>query len=150
MGQDSESTESLAARENEWVRAVLLKPDHPMRDDALDVAEDARAMAMNALGEHHPAYAEATQNLGIYYCVHANDIATAADYFDQARQIVGPYHPILARGFYFLGLHYRDVGNKDNAREFFTEVLNIIRREGHPEDPRIDQVTQLLTSLEAN
>ncbi|MFF0086759.1 tetratricopeptide repeat protein [Streptomyces canus] len=139
--------ESAAEQENEYVRAVILEPGHPLQEDALELAVNARDMAARSLGEDHPACAEAAQNIGLYYSVLGGDPEQAAEFFDEARATVGPYHPVLTRTFYFLGVHHRQAGDPGQARKFLQEVLDIIRREGHAEDPRIEQLTEMLTEL---
>jgi tetratricopeptide (TPR) repeat protein len=127
MEETKEWYEEAAREENEWVRAVILIPDHPMRDNALEIATRARDMAGRALGKTHPSYAEAVQNIGVYYSALGNDPKKATKYFDQARRVVGPYHPILSRSFYFLGRYYYELGNEDKAETFLNEALAVLR-----------------------
>jgi tetratricopeptide (TPR) repeat protein len=141
--------DQAASSENEWVRAVILKPGHEMQDEALEIATRARDMAGRALGEDHPLYAEAVQNVGVYYSALAGDPATAEEHFDQARRVVGPYHPVLLLSFYFLGMFHAEAGDADQARRYLGEALTILRHEGHPDDPRVDQVRALLAEVES-
>ncbi|MGD0026361.1 MAG: hypothetical protein ABSC37_17370 [Xanthobacteraceae bacterium] len=46
----------------------------------LKIAERARDMAASSLGEQHPAYAIALQNLGIYYDAIENDGSKANEF----------------------------------------------------------------------
>jgi tetratricopeptide (TPR) repeat protein len=146
--KETKEYEEAARRENEWVRAVILKPNHPLQDHALEIATNARKMAGKALGKTHPSYAEAVQNIGVYYSVLGNDQKKAANYFDQARSVVGPYHPVLMLSFYVLGLYYQESGNPEMAATFLKEALGILRREGQKYDPRIAQVLTMLADIE--
>ena len=83
MTYTKEWYEEAARVENQHVRAVILKKDHLEHDRALEVANRAYEMAARALGEQHPAYAVALQNIGLYYSVIGNDTITAADYFER-------------------------------------------------------------------
>jgi tetratricopeptide (TPR) repeat protein len=148
MGQTKEWYEEAASQENEWVRAVILTPNHPVQDDALEIATNARDMAGRALGKTHPSYAEAIQNIGVYYSVLGDDQKKADKYFDQARSVVGPYHPVLVQSFYLLGQYYES-GNPDMAGAFLKEALGILRMEGHKYDPRIAQVLTMLADIES-
>jgi hypothetical protein len=67
MSDDNARTEKAAASENDWVRARILKQDPPVEGSLLKVAERARDMSARSLGNRHPAYAVALQNLGLYY-----------------------------------------------------------------------------------
>ena len=147
MEHDSEWYEAAAEQENEYVRAVIFKPGHPEKPYALEVATRARDMAGRALGTDHPAYAEATQNLGLYYASLGGDPGKAAGFFAEARRTVGPYHPVLSRSFYFLGLYYLEAGDPVQSRKFFQEALGIVRREGFPDDPRVDTILARLAEL---
>jgi tetratricopeptide (TPR) repeat protein len=149
MSPTREWYEEAARSENEWVRAVILKPGHPMKGEAREIATRARDMAASALGADHPAYAEAEQNLGMYYSTLGDDPAKAEEHFTRARQVAGPYHPVLMLGYYFLGLFHRDAGNPGEARRFLGEALTILRHEGHPDDPRVEQVRALLDEVQA-
>jgi eukaryotic-like serine/threonine-protein kinase len=128
MEQTKEWYEEAAAEENNYVRAVILKQDHIEHDHAFEVAERACKMAAEALGEDHPAYAVALQNLGLYYNVVKNDAMAANDYFDKARAIVGRYHPALAETFFWLGVFHYESRNAEKAEDFFSEALAIQRR----------------------
>jgi hypothetical protein len=145
--RDVEWYEAAAEQENEHVRVVIFKPGHPERPEALEVATRARDMAGRALGTDHPAYAEATQNLGLYYAALGGDPGKAAGFFAEARGTVGPYHPVLSRSFYFLGLHYLEAGDPVQSGQFFQEALDIIRREGFPDDPRVETILAKLAEL---
>jgi tetratricopeptide (TPR) repeat protein len=149
MGQKKELYEEAAREENEWVRAVILTQNHPAQEDALEIATRARDMAGRALGKTHPSYAEAVQNIGVYYSTLGNDPKKAAEYFDQARRVVGPYHPVLIRSFYFLGKYHHESGNADEAERFLNEVLGILRREGYAYDPRIAEVLTMLADIKS-
>jgi hypothetical protein len=78
-------TEKAAASENDWVRARILKQDPPVEGSLLKVAERARDMSTRSLGNQHPAYAVALQNLGLYYDAIENDGSMATEFFAQAR-----------------------------------------------------------------
>jgi tetratricopeptide (TPR) repeat protein len=150
MAETKDWYEKAASEENEWVRAVILKPKHPAQKDALEIATNARDMAGRALGKTHPAYAEAIQNIGVYYSALGHDPNKAAENFDQARRVVGPYHPILTRSFYFLGLYYHDAGDAAKAEAFLNDALEILRHEGYEYDPRIAQVLSILADIKAS
>jgi Tfp pilus assembly protein PilF len=149
MKRKKEWYEEAARKENEWVRAVILIPNHVVQKDALEIATNARDMAGQALGETHPSYAEAVQNIGVYYSALGNDPKKAAEYFDQARSVVGPYHPVLSMSFYCLGLYHYEFGNADKAEKFLKEALAIFRREGYAHDPRIAQVLTMLADIKS-
>src|SRR5258708_24438020 len=104
MKYTKEWYEEAAAEENQHVRAVILKKDHLEHDRAFELANRACEMAARSLGEQHPAYAVALQNLGLCLSVLENDTISAADYFDRARTVAGPHHPALAETFYWLGV----------------------------------------------
>src|SRR5258708_18677109 len=129
MTHTKEWYEEAAQVENQHVRAVILKIDHLEHDRALEVASRAHEMAGRALGEQHPAYAVALQNLGLYYCVIGNDTITGADFFERARAVAGPYHPALAEPFYWLGIFYYEARDASRAAQFFEEALTIRRRD---------------------
>lgn len=147
MGQTPEWYEEAARSENEWVRAVILKPGHPMKGEAFEIATRARDMAARSLGEDHPSYAEAEQNLGVYYVALGNDPVRAEAHFALARQVAGPYHPDLLLGYYFVGMFYRDAGNAQQARRFLREALTILRHENQADDPRVEQVQAMLAEV---
>ena len=128
MEQTKEWYEEAAAEENKYVRAVILKKDHFEHDDAFEVADRACKMAAETLGEDHPAYAVALQNLGLYYNAVKNDVIAAIDCFDKARAIVRRYHPALAEGFFWLGIFHYESRNVEKAEDFFSEALAIQRR----------------------
>ena len=129
--------EEAAAEENQHVRAVILKKDHLEHDRAFELANRAYEMAARSLGEQHPAYAVALQNLGLCLSVLENDSISAADYFDRARAVAGPHHPALAETFYWLGVFYYEAKDAARAEEFFTETLNIQRRNLESKDPEL-------------
>jgi tetratricopeptide (TPR) repeat protein len=127
MEETKEWYEKAAAEENQWVRAVILKNNHILHGHAFEVADRACKMAEEALGEDHPAYAVALQNLGLYYNVVKNDVTAAIDCFDKARAIVGRYHPALAESFYWLGIFHYESRNVEKVEDFFSEALAIQR-----------------------
>jgi tetratricopeptide (TPR) repeat protein len=147
MAPDKAMYEEAAKSENEWVRAVILKPNHPAKDDALEVATNARDMAGRALGKTHPAYAEAIQNLGLYYSVIEKDDQKAEKFFEKARAVVGQFHPVLSRTFYFLGLYFEEAGDGAKAEHFFAEAMAIVKREGYAYDPRVAQMLAKLADI---
>jgi Tfp pilus assembly protein PilF len=137
MTYTKEWYEEAAKAENQHVRAVLLKKDHIEHDRAFEVASRAYEMAGRTLGEQHPAYAVALQNIGLYYCVVAGDTITAADYFDRARAVAGPHLPELAETFYWLGTFYYQARDARRAAEFFEEALTIQRHNLENKDPEL-------------
>ena len=137
MTHTKEWYEEAARVENQHVRAVILKKDHLEHDRALEVASRAYEMAARALGEQHPAYAVALQNIGLYYSVIGNDTITAADYFERARAVAGLYEPALVETFYWLGVFYYEVRDAARAAEFFEEALTIQRRIPGSKDPEL-------------
>ena len=137
MKYTKEWYEEAARVENQHVRAVILKKDHLEHDRAFEVANRAYEMAARALGEQHPAYAVALQNMGLYFCVIGNDTITAADYFERARAVAGPYDPALVETFYWLGVFYYEVRDAGRAAEFFEEALTIQRRIPGSKDPEL-------------
>jgi tetratricopeptide (TPR) repeat protein len=139
MTHSKEWYEEAAKVENQYVRVVILKKDHLEHDRAFDVATRAYEMAARALGEQHPAYAVALQNMGLYFCVIASDTITAADYFDRARAVAGPHHPDLSETFYWLGVFYYEARDASRAAEFFEEALTIQRRNLESKDPELVQ-----------
>ncbi len=128
MTHTREWYEEAAKVENQHVRVVILQKDHLEHERAFEVADRACKMAARALGEQHPAYAAALQNIGLYYCVIGHDTITAGDYFERARAVAGPYDPALAETFYWLGVFYYEGKDPARASEFFDEALTIQRR----------------------
>ena len=61
MSDDTAVIEEHASKENDWVRARILKRDPPPEGPLLKIAERARDMAANSLGTRHSAYAVALQ-----------------------------------------------------------------------------------------
>jgi tetratricopeptide (TPR) repeat protein len=150
MKQTKEWYEEAAKQENEWVRAVIMKPNpvnRLLQSDALQIATRASDMAGRALGKFHPSYAEALQNIGVYYSALGDETEKANEYFDRARTVVGPYHPVLSRSFYFLGRYHLDSGKLEQAEVFLNEALGILRRTGYPLDPRIADVLTMLARI---
>lgn len=149
MAESKEWYEEAATAENEYVRAVILKGDHPQHDQALKVAERARDMARSALGQDHPAYAEALQNLGVYYSAIEKDANKADDFFGQARAVVGRDHVILARSYYFLGMFWYEARDPKQAETFFSEALAIQRHALTAHDPALAQTLVCLALAKA-
>jgi tetratricopeptide (TPR) repeat protein len=139
MTHTKEWYEEAAKVENQHVRAVILKKDHLEHDRAFELASRAYEMAGRALGEQHPAYAVALQNIGLYYSVIGSDTITAADFFDRARAVAGPYHPALSETFYWLGIFYYEARDARRAAEFFEEALTIQRRNLESKNPELAQ-----------
>jgi tetratricopeptide (TPR) repeat protein len=129
MNDDTARTEELASRENDWVRARILKQDPPVEGSLLKIAERARDMAARSLGNQHPAYAVALQNLGLYYDAIENDGSKATEFFSQARAVLNENDVALAYGFYWLGLfHLNDRHDPHRAQGPLMEALEIQRR----------------------
>ena len=106
MSDDNARTEKVAASENDWVRARILKQDPPVEGSLLKIAERARDMAARSLGNQHLAYAVALQNLGLYYDAIENDDSRATEFFAQARAALNDNELPLADGFYWLGIFH--------------------------------------------
>jgi hypothetical protein len=106
MSDDKAQIEEAASRENDWVRARIIKRDPPSEGSLLQIAERARDMAANSLGTRHPAYAVALQNLGLYYEVIEIDLPKSSEFFKAARAVLTLP---LAQGFYWLGVFYNEV-----------------------------------------
>jgi tetratricopeptide (TPR) repeat protein len=129
MSDDKAWLEKAATSENEWVRARILKQDLPAEGSLLKIAERARDMAARALGQQHPAYAVALQNLGLYYDASENNPAKANELFAQARAVLDGNELPLAEGFYWLGIfHTRVSHDVTRAQLPLTEALAIQRR----------------------
>jgi len=139
MDKSREWYEEAAASENEYVRGVILKPGHAEHERALEIAERARDMARRSLGEDHSAYAEALQNVGVYYSAIEKDAKRADEFFEQARAVVGRDHAILARSYYFLGVFWYEEREPKRAETFFGEALAIQRRTLKTDDPALAQ-----------
>jgi tetratricopeptide (TPR) repeat protein len=142
MTHTKEWYEEAAQVENQHVRAVILKIDHLEHGRAFEIANRAYEMAGRSLGEQHPAYAVALQNMGLYYCVIGSDTITAADFFDRARAVAGPYHPALAETFYWLGIFYYEARDASRAAQFFEEALAIRHRD--PESKSLELAQTLI------
>jgi Tfp pilus assembly protein PilF len=142
MEHTKEWYEEAASVENQHVRAVILKKDHLEHDRAFKLASRACEMALRSLGEQHPAYAVALQNLGLYFCVIESDTVTAADYFDWARAAAGPRQPALAETFYWLGVFYYEAKDAARAEPFFEEALAIQRH--NPKGPDAELARTLI------
>jgi tetratricopeptide (TPR) repeat protein len=129
MSDDRAWLEKAAKSENEWVRARILKQDPPAEGSLLKIAERGRDMAANSLGQQHPAYAVALQNLGLYYDAIENDPVKADEFFAQARAVLAENDLPLAEGFYWLGIfHTRVSHDVTRARPPLAEALAIQRR----------------------
>jgi tetratricopeptide (TPR) repeat protein len=139
MTHTKEWYEEAAKVENQHVRAVILKKDHLEHGRAFELASRAYEMAGRALGEQHPAYAVALQNIGLYFCVIGSDTITAADYFDRAREVAGPYHAALWETFYWLGVFYYESRDASRAAEFFEEALTVQRHNLESKNPELAQ-----------
>src|SRR5436189_3295690 len=85
MKYTKEWYEEAARVENQHVRAVILKKDHLEHDRAFELANRAYEMAARSLGEQHPAYAVALQNLGLCLSVLENDSIHQAEAGRNAR-----------------------------------------------------------------
>ena len=129
MSDDRALIEEAARSENEWVRARILKRDPPAEGSLLKIAERARDMAANSLGNQHSAYALSLQNLGLYYDAIENDTVKAYELFAQAHAILKENDLPLAYGFYWLGIFHHQV-NRDGKRAeaSLAEALAIQRR----------------------
>jgi tetratricopeptide (TPR) repeat protein len=129
MSDDRAWLEKAATSENEWVRARILKQDPPAEGSLLKIAERGRDMAARALGEQHPAYAVALQNLGLYYEAIENNPAQANALFAQARAVLNGNDLPLAEGFYWLGIFHAQVSRDlTRAQPRLAEALAIRRR----------------------
>jgi tetratricopeptide (TPR) repeat protein len=129
MSNDTARTEELASRENDWVRARILKQDPPVEGSLLKIAERARDMAARSLGNQHPAYAVALQNLGLYYDAIENDGSKATEFFSRARAVLNEKDVALADGFYWLGIFHLNVRHVPHrAQGPLMEALEIRRR----------------------
>ena len=123
--QDKARIEQSAKRENEWVRARIIKREAPAQGSLLQIAEQARDTAAKSLGTQHPAYAVSLQNLGLYYEIVENDSTKAKDFYEPARNIVA--FP-LAEGLYLLGIFYlQSTNDPKRADAALTEALAIQR-----------------------
>lgn len=147
MAKDIEWYEEAAASENDWVRAVILKPDHVAREDAFRVATRARDMARRALGDHHPAYAIALLNLGLYYDIIQNDVRKAKGFFAQAREILGENHNAIAEAIYWLGIFHYEVKEDFKRAETLFDQSVTVWRETPDSDPL--QIADALICLAA-
>ncbi len=129
MSDDNARTEKAAASENDWVRARILKEDPPVEASLLKIAERARDMAARSLGNQHPAYAVALQNLGLYYDAIENDGSKATEFFSQARAVLNENDVALAYGFYWLGIFHLNVRHDPHrAQGPLMEAVEIQRR----------------------
>jgi hypothetical protein len=129
MSDDRALIEEAASSENEWVRARIIKRDPPPEGSLLKIAERARDMAANSLGNQHPAYAVSLQNLGLYYDAIENDTSKATEFFAQARAVLKGNDLPLAYGFYWLGIFHNKVNHDEKRAEApLMEALAIQRR----------------------
>jgi hypothetical protein len=129
MSDDKARLEDAATSENDWVRARIIKREPPPEGSLLNIAQRARDMAANSLGQEHWAYAVALQNLGLYYDAIENDAAEAGKLFAQARAVLKENDLPLAYGFYWLGLFHHQVTHDDRRAEPpLTQALAIQRR----------------------
>ncbi len=129
MSDDKAPIEEAASSENDWVRARIIKRDPPPEGTLLKIAERARDMAANSLGNQHPAYAVSLQNLGLYYDAIEIDTSKAKELFAQARAVVNENDLPLAYGFYWLGIFHSQVNHDaTRAEAALTEALAIQRR----------------------
>jgi tetratricopeptide (TPR) repeat protein len=129
MSDDKAWLEKAATSENEWVRARIIKQDPPAEGSLLKIAERGRDMAANSLGQQHPAYAVALQNLGLYFDAIENNPAQANEFFALARAVLAENDLPLAEGFYWLGIfHTRVSHDVTRAQPPLTEALAIQRR----------------------
>jgi tetratricopeptide (TPR) repeat protein len=125
MREDRTLIEEAANSENDWVRARIIKKDAPAEGSLLQIAEKARDMALNSLGDKHPAYAVALQNLGLYYEAIENNTVKANEFLERARAVVALP---LAQGFYWLGVFHNQVTrDRKRAEPLLTEALAIQR-----------------------
>ncbi len=129
MSDDKALIEKAASSENEWVRARILKQDPPPEGSLLKIAERARDMAANSLGNQHSAYAISLQNLGLYYDAIENNRSKANEFFTQARAVLKQNDFPLAYGFYWLGIFHSQVNDDaTRAKPPLAEALAIQRR----------------------
>ena len=129
MSDDKALIEKAASSENEWVRARILKQDPPPEGSLLKIAERARDMAANSLGNQHSAYAVSLQNLGLYYDAIENNPSKANEFFAQARAVLKENDLPLTEGFYWLGIFHSQVSHDvKRAEPPLTEALAIQRR----------------------
>jgi len=151
MPDDTAEIEEAARRENEWVRARILKRDPAAEGTFLKVAQRARDMAANSLGTHHWAYAVALQNLGLFYDAIENDAEQANEFFAQARAVVKEDDFPLADGFYWLGIFHHQISRDiERAQVVLREALAIQRRVLGSDDPRLaDTMTALAETTAA-
>lgn len=124
--------ERFAAQENDWVRARILKRDVPAEGSLREIAERARGKADRSLGRDHPAYAVATQNLGLYFDAIENQPATAETYFAGARDSLKGSDGPLAEGFSALGAFHLESSQKFKRAEANFERALAILRQGEP------------------
>jgi tetratricopeptide (TPR) repeat protein len=150
MPDDVAGIEEAARRENDWVRARILKRDPPAEGSLLKIAQRARDMAANSLGTRHWAYAVALQNLGLYYDAIENDPAQANELFGQARAILHGNDLPLADGFYWLGIFHHQVNrDAERAQAALGEALAIQRRALGSDDPRLAETMIALADAKA-
>jgi tetratricopeptide (TPR) repeat protein len=147
MSDDKARIEEAASSENDWVRARILKRDPPSQGSLLKIAERARDMAANSLGDQHSAYAVSLQNLGLYYDAIENDTSKANELFAQARAILKQNDLPLAYGFYWLGIFHNQVSHDaKRAETALTEALAIRRRALCSDDLQLAETMTALAS----
>ena len=147
MSDDKTKIEQAASSENDWVRARILKRDPPPEGSLLKIAERARDMAANSLGDRHSAYAVSLQNLGLYYDAIENDTSKAHELFAQARAILKQNDLPLTYGFYWLGIFHNQVSHDSKRAEAaLTEALAIRRRALRSNDLQLAETMIALAS----
>jgi hypothetical protein len=117
--------EQSAKRENEWVRARIIKRERPDQITLLQMAERARDTVANSLGTQHPSYAVALQGMGFYYEIVKSDLVKANEFYERARNVAAVH---LAEGLYVLGMfHLQTTNDFGRADAALTEALAIQR-----------------------
>jgi tetratricopeptide (TPR) repeat protein len=131
MKQDKAWLEEAAAAENDFVRAVIFKPDHPAHASAREKALRARDMAGRALGQSHSSYGVALLNLAAYYEVIEKNAAESERHVRQALEVLGPDRWEQAEHFFWLGVYHFSEGNGyARASELWNAAADILRRSG--------------------
>lgn len=123
--------EDAATAENNYVRAVIFKADHPAHAEARETALRAKEMAGRALGESHPCYGVALLNLAAYYDVIEKNATESERHVEQGLKVLGPDHCEQAEIFFWLGVHhFTEDSERARATELWNAAAGILRRSG--------------------
>lgn len=130
--------------------------DQECHKQAEEVAEEIRELTYKHLGENHPDYATALNDLAVLYTsmgknIEAEKLHLKALHIRQTSR--GENHPDCAESFHNLAHLYDSIGNYTKAQPLYLKAIEIFRNsigENHPHcKESMQSLTELIESIAA-